>query len=59
MVKLLYTGKQYQITIPKDHIKRMKWKRFDELYITKDPEKDFLYIEKMPKQNNKSPSKRK
>lgn len=49
MVTLGYTGKQYQITIPIEHIRRMGWKKGDKLYITKDPEKDYLYIEKMPK----------
>lgn len=47
MVKLQYTGKQYTLTISEDNIKRMGWKKGDNLYIAKLPDKTMLYIEKM------------
>lgn len=48
MVRIQHTGKQYTITIPEEHIKRLRWKKGDEVYIAKSPEKNLLYIEKMP-----------
>lgn len=49
MVKLLFTGKQYMITISPDLVKKMGWKRGSELIISKIPEKELLYIEEIKK----------
>lgn len=49
MVKLLFTGKQYMITISPDLVKKMGWKRGTELIISKIPEKELLYIEEIKK----------
>ncbi|MBI2545589.1 hypothetical protein HYV81_00215 [Candidatus Woesearchaeota archaeon] len=48
MTKLQHTGKQFYLNIPKEHIRKLNWKKGDEIYITKDPIKDVLYFEKMP-----------
>ena len=51
MVKLQFikSNNQYTITISSEHIKRMKWKKGDEIYVTKHPDGEFLYLEKMSK----------
>lgn len=49
MVKLQHTGKQYYVTISEENIKRMGWLKGTELYIAKDPNRDLLYLEEIPK----------
>ncbi len=49
MTKIQYNKRQYTITIGPEHIKRMGWEKGTEIYITKDPGKEVLYIEEMPK----------
>lgn len=44
-----HNGKQYTVTIREDDIKRMGWGKGTEVYIAKDPNKEILYIEEMPK----------
>lgn len=53
MSKIQHTGKQFIITIPEDAIKRMGWKKGTEVYIAKDPDRKTLYLEEMPKINQK------
>ena len=53
MVKILFTGKQYLITLSKDLVKRMGWKKGTEIIISKIPEKDFLYIEEIKKRRKR------
>lgn len=47
MVKLQNTGKQYYITIPEELVRKMKWKKGKELFISKCHNEEFLYIESM------------
>lgn len=47
MSKISFTGKQYVITIPKDLIELMGWDKDTEVIISKYPEKDILFIEKI------------
>jgi len=49
MTRLLFTGKQFIITISPDLVKRMGWKKGTEVIISKIPEKDLLYIEEIKK----------
>jgi len=48
MTKIQFNGNQYTVTISPEHIIRMGWKKGTEIYIAKDPDRDILYIEKMP-----------
>lgn len=50
MPKIQHTGKQYTITLSEENMKRMGWKKGMEVYIAKDPDREVLYVEKMPKQ---------
>lgn len=61
MTKLQHNGKQYTITISPEHIDRMGWKKGMEVYIAKDPDRNILYIEKMPenKKQTKAGGKKK
>ncbi len=52
MVKIQFNGNQYTITIAPEHIRRMGWKKGTEVYVTKDPDRNNLYIEEMPKNRN-------
>mgnify|MGYP001607366569 CR=1 FL=1 len=52
MTKIIFNGKQYTITIPLDAIKRMGWKKGTEVYMAKDPDRNLLYIEKLPKKKD-------
>jgi hypothetical protein len=54
MTKLQFNGSQFTITISPEHIKRMNWKKGIEVYVAKDPDKNILYIEEMPKGKNKN-----
>lgn len=47
MVKLQFNKKQYTITVSNDLVKRMGWKAGAELFISKDPNSDMLYIEEI------------
>ncbi len=49
----MHNGQQYTVTISPEHIERMGWKKGTKVYITKDPEKNLLYIEKMPRKKEK------
>jgi len=53
MPKIQNTGKQFTITISEENIKRMGWKKGTEVYIAKDPDRNILYIEEMPKNKQK------
>ncbi len=50
MTKVQFNGKQYTITIAPEHIKRMGWKKGTDVYIAKDPDRNVLYIDKMPEE---------
>jgi len=52
MPKISSTGKQYTITIPKNIMKIMGWGKGDEVIISKYPEKELIYIEKITKKKN-------
>ncbi|NOZ81412.1 MAG: hypothetical protein GXP63_07135 [DPANN group archaeon] len=49
MTRVLSTGKQFVITIPKDLISLMGWVKGTEVLISKFPEKNLLYIEEVKK----------
>ena len=49
MQTINYTGKQYTVTIPIDAIERMEWEKGTKVYIGKDPDRNILFIEKIPK----------
>ena len=53
MAKISSTGKQFTITIPKELMQIMNWNKDTEVIITKYPEKDIIYIEKIKKKNEK------
>ena len=45
MAKILFTGKQYLITLSPELVKAMGWKKGHEVLVSKVPEKDLLFIE--------------
>ena len=47
MTKIQYNNKQYTITIPKDLIKLLGWGKNTEVLLSKYPEKDIIFIEKI------------
>jgi hypothetical protein len=47
MVKLQFNKKQYTLTLSSDLVRRMGWKQGAELFISKDPNSDMLYIEEI------------
>ena len=49
MAKISNTGKQFTITLPKELMKMMGWNENTEVVISKYPEKDILFIEKIKK----------
>ena len=49
MAKISSTGKQFTITIPKDLMQIMGWDEDTEVIISKFPEKEILFIEKLRK----------
>lgn len=51
MAKISFTGKQFTITIPKDLMEIMGWNENTEVIISKYPEKDIVFIEKIKKNN--------
>jgi len=58
MVKILFTGKQYMITISPDLLKRMGWKKGTAVIISKILEKDILYIEEIKERKKVKKRKR-
>ena len=54
MAKISSTGKQFVITIPKELMEMMDWDTKTQIVISKYPQKDILFIEKI---NKKSKSK--
>lgn len=52
MAKISSTGKQFTITIPKELMKIMDWDENTEVVISKYPEKDILFIEKIKKKRS-------
>lgn len=53
MATIMHNGQQYTITISPEHIERMGWKKGTKIYIAKDPDRNILYIERMPKRTIK------
>jgi len=47
MSKIMFTGKQFVITIPKDLVKIMGWNKDTQVIISKYPNKDIIFIEKI------------
>ncbi len=47
MPKIQYNKKQYTVTIPKEIIKLLGWDKNTEVVISKYPEKDIIYLEKI------------
>jgi bifunctional DNA-binding transcriptional regulator/antitoxin component of YhaV-PrlF toxin-antitoxin module len=45
----MFTGKQFLLTIPKELVELLGWNKDTEVVISKYPEKDILYIEKLSK----------
>ena len=54
MAKISSTGKQFVITVPKDLMQLMEWNKDTDIVISKYPDKDILYIEKIKKYDRKS-----
>lgn len=53
MAKISFTGKQYTITVPKDLMEVMGWDKDTEIVISKYPEKDMLFIERIDKKGGR------
>ena len=51
MAKISYTGKQFTITVPKDLMEIMGWDENTEVIISKYPEKNIIFIEKLKKKS--------
>jgi len=47
MSKVQYNNKQYTITLPKELIKMLGWGKNTEVLLSKYPEKDIIFIEKI------------
>ena len=47
MSKIMFTGKQFVVTIPKDLVELMGWDKGTEVVISKYPEKEIVFIEKL------------
>jgi bifunctional DNA-binding transcriptional regulator/antitoxin component of YhaV-PrlF toxin-antitoxin module len=47
MAKIQFNNRQYTVTIPKEIIQRMGWKKGAEVFVGKDYDKNIVYIEKM------------
>ena len=58
MAKISNTGKQFTITIPKDLMQIMEWDEDTEVIISKYPEKDILFIEKIKRRSKLKEKKR-
>ncbi len=53
MTKITFTGKQFVVTIPKDLIEIMDWDKDTEVIISKYPNKDILFVEKIKRNRSK------
>ncbi len=53
MAKITFTGKQFVVTIPKDLIEIMGWDKDTEVIISKYPNKDILFVEKIKRNRSK------
>ena len=51
MAKISSTGKQFTITVPKELMQIMGWDKDTEVLISKYPEKNIVYIEKLKKKS--------
>ena len=49
MAKISSTGKQFTITVPKELMKMLGWDENTEVVMSKYPEKEILFIEKIKK----------
>ncbi|GEM_PF-3483124 len=49
MAKIVFTGKQYVLTLPKDLVEVMGWGKGTEVLISKYPNKEIVFIEKINK----------
>jgi len=49
MPKIMSTGKQFLLTVPKELVELLGWSKDTEVVISKYPGKDILYIEKLTK----------
>jgi bifunctional DNA-binding transcriptional regulator/antitoxin component of YhaV-PrlF toxin-antitoxin module len=47
MPKIQYNKKQYTLTVPKELIKQLGWGKNTEVLISKYPEKNIIFIEKI------------
>ncbi len=52
MTKISFTGKQHTITIPKELVKMMGFKKGTEVIISKYPDKNILFIEEIKKNHD-------
>ena len=52
MTKIQCSRNQYTVTISPEHIKRMGWDKGTEVYIAKDPDRNLLYIEEVPRKGD-------
>jgi bifunctional DNA-binding transcriptional regulator/antitoxin component of YhaV-PrlF toxin-antitoxin module len=52
MVKLQHNGRQYTITIPEELVRKLGWKKGDELFVQKEREKKIVYIEREEEQED-------
>jgi bifunctional DNA-binding transcriptional regulator/antitoxin component of YhaV-PrlF toxin-antitoxin module len=50
MAKIMFTGKQFVLTIPKDLVEMMGWGKETRVIVSKYPDKDILFIEKIKKE---------
>ena len=58
MAKIVYTGSQYLITIPKDLMKLLRWNT-EEVFVGKVYGKDIIFIEKIETTKTRRNSKSK
>lgn len=49
MPRIMSTGKQYVVTVPKELVEMMRWRKGTEILISKYPEKDILFMEEVKK----------
>ena len=47
MKKIQYNGNQFTVTLPRELIEIVKWKKGTKIYIGKNLDSDTLYIEKI------------
>jgi len=49
MTKIQFNGNQFTITISKEIMEKMGWKKGTDIFVGKDRESDFVYIENLNK----------